>query len=105
MTKIQEPSILWEIVHMDWVTGLTPGGDRRYNACLMIVEIFSKTTIFLPCNKDDQAMYTVPLIWNRVISWMGVLRNIISDRDPKFTSELWTNCHQLFGKKLSFSTA
>ncbi|MBW0549329.1 hypothetical protein O181_089044 [Austropuccinia psidii MF-1] len=29
---------------------------------------------------------------------------MISDRDPKFTSELWTNLHQLFGKKLSFST-
>ncbi|MBW0562073.1 hypothetical protein O181_101788 [Austropuccinia psidii MF-1] len=27
------------------------------------------------------------------------------DRDPKFTSELWTNLHQLFGTKLSFSTA
>ncbi|MBW0574587.1 hypothetical protein O181_114302 [Austropuccinia psidii MF-1] len=31
--------------------------------------------------------------------------NIISDRDPKFTSALWTNLHQLFGTKLSFSTA
>ncbi|MBW0582292.1 hypothetical protein O181_122007 [Austropuccinia psidii MF-1] len=28
-----------------------------------------------------------------------------SDRDPKLTSELWTNLHQLFGTKLSFSTA
>ncbi|MBW0591041.1 hypothetical protein O181_130756, partial [Austropuccinia psidii MF-1] len=31
--------------------------------------------------------------------------NIISDRDPKFTSALWTNLHRLFGTKLSFSTA
>ncbi|MBW0556474.1 hypothetical protein O181_096189 [Austropuccinia psidii MF-1] len=30
--------------------------------------------------------------------------NIISDRDPKFTSALWTNLHRLFGTKLSFST-
>ncbi|MBW0559752.1 hypothetical protein O181_099467 [Austropuccinia psidii MF-1] len=28
MIKIQEPSRPWEIVHMDWVTGLPPGGDR-----------------------------------------------------------------------------
>ncbi|MBW0559493.1 hypothetical protein O181_099208 [Austropuccinia psidii MF-1] len=27
------------------------------------------------------------------------------DRDPKFTSALWTNFHNLFGTKLSFSTA
>ncbi|MBW0577350.1 hypothetical protein O181_117065, partial [Austropuccinia psidii MF-1] len=31
--------------------------------------------------------------------------NIISDRDPKFTSALWTNLHRFFGTKLSFSTA
>ncbi|MBW0472833.1 hypothetical protein O181_012548 [Austropuccinia psidii MF-1] len=30
---------------------------------------------------------------------------IDSDRDAKFTSALWTNIHQLFGTKLSFSTA
>ncbi|MBW0581126.1 hypothetical protein O181_120841 [Austropuccinia psidii MF-1] len=35
----------------------------------------------------------------------GIFTNIISDRDPKFTSALWTNIHQLFGTKLSFSTA
>ncbi|MBW0508060.1 hypothetical protein O181_047775 [Austropuccinia psidii MF-1] len=66
MIKIQEPSRPWEIVHMDWVTGLLPGGDRSYNASLVIVD---------------------------------------SNKDPKFTSALRKNLHQLFGTKLSFSTA
>ncbi|MBW0568432.1 hypothetical protein O181_108147 [Austropuccinia psidii MF-1] len=44
-------------------------------------------------------------IWNRVISHTGLFKNIISDRDPKFTSALWTNLHKLLGTKLSFSTA
>ncbi|MBW0583046.1 hypothetical protein O181_122761 [Austropuccinia psidii MF-1] len=90
---------------MDWVTGLPPGGDRRYHACLVIVDRFSKTEIFLPCHKVDTAIYTTLLIWNRVVSWTRIFTNIISDRDPKFTSALWTNLHQLFGTKLSFSTA
>ncbi|MBW0548056.1 hypothetical protein O181_087771 [Austropuccinia psidii MF-1] len=30
---------------------------------------------------------------------------VISDRDPKFTSALWTKPHQLFRAKLSSSTA
>ncbi|MBW0486931.1 hypothetical protein O181_026646 [Austropuccinia psidii MF-1] len=47
---------------MDWVTGLPPGGDRSYNACLVIVDRFSKTPIFLPCHKDDTAMDTALLI-------------------------------------------
>ncbi|MBW0494044.1 hypothetical protein O181_033759 [Austropuccinia psidii MF-1] len=67
MIKIQEPRRPWEIVHMDWVTGLPPGGDRCYNACLVIVDRFSKTTIFTQCHKDDTAMDTALLICNRVI--------------------------------------
>ncbi|MBW0515386.1 hypothetical protein O181_055101 [Austropuccinia psidii MF-1] len=105
MIKIQEPRRPLEIVHMDWVTGLPPGGERNYNALLVIVDRFSKIPIFLPCHKDDTAMDTALLILNRVISWTGIFTNIISDRDPEFTSATWTNIHQLFRTKLSFSTA
>ncbi|MBW0521242.1 hypothetical protein O181_060957 [Austropuccinia psidii MF-1] len=105
MIKIQEPSKPWEIVLTDWVTGLPPGGDRGYNAFLVIVNRFSKTPLFLPCHKDDTAMDTALLRCNRVVSWTGIFTKIISDRDPKFISSLWTNLHQLFGKKVSFFTA
>ncbi|MBW0535768.1 hypothetical protein O181_075483 [Austropuccinia psidii MF-1] len=50
-------------------------------------------------------MDTALLIWNRVVSWTRIFINIISDRDPKFTSALGTNIHELFGTKLSFSIA
>ncbi|MBW0463061.1 hypothetical protein O181_002776 [Austropuccinia psidii MF-1] len=89
---------------MDWVTALPPGGDKSYNACLVIVDRYRKTRIFLPCHKDDTAMDTSLLIWNSVISHTGLFKNIISNRDPKFTSALWTNLHKLLGTKLSFST-
>ncbi|MBW0503416.1 hypothetical protein O181_043131 [Austropuccinia psidii MF-1] len=105
MIKIQAPRRPWEIFHIDWVTGLPPGGDRSYNAFQVIVEGFSKTPIFLPCHKDDTAMDTYLLIWNRVVSCTGIFTNIISQRDPRFISELWKNLHQVFGTKLSFSIA
>ncbi|MBW0565153.1 hypothetical protein O181_104868 [Austropuccinia psidii MF-1] len=79
MIQIQEPKSPCKIFHMDWVTSLPPGGDRSFNACLVLFE--------------------------RVISHTGLIQNIISDRDPKFTSALWKNIHNLFGTKLSFSTA
>ncbi|MBW0521861.1 hypothetical protein O181_061576 [Austropuccinia psidii MF-1] len=102
--QILEPKSPWEIVHMDWVTALPPG-DRSYNACLVLVGRYSKTPMFLPFHKDDTAMDTAIIIWNKAISHTGLFQNIISDRDPKFTSALWTNLHNLFGRKLSFSTA
>ncbi|MBW0583680.1 hypothetical protein O181_123395 [Austropuccinia psidii MF-1] len=78
MIKIQEPSRPCEIVHMDWVTGLPPGGERSYNACLVTVDRFSNTPIFSPCHKDDTAMDTALLIWNRLVSWTGIFTNIIT---------------------------
>ncbi|MBW0522150.1 hypothetical protein O181_061865 [Austropuccinia psidii MF-1] len=105
MIQIQEPKSPWEIVHMDWVIALPPGGDRSYNAFLVLIERYRKTPMFLPCHKDDTAMETAIMIWNKVISHTGLFQNIISDRVPKFTSALWTNIHNQFGAKLSFSTA
>ncbi|MBW0520177.1 hypothetical protein O181_059892 [Austropuccinia psidii MF-1] len=105
MTQIQEPKSPWEIVHMDWVTAFPLGGDRSYNACLVLVDRYRKTPMFLPCHKDDTGMNTAIIIWNKAIRHTGLLQNIMSDRDPKFTSALWTNLHNLFGTKLSFSTA
>ncbi|MBW0526649.1 hypothetical protein O181_066364 [Austropuccinia psidii MF-1] len=50
-------------------------------------------------------MDTALLIWNRVIPNTGLLKNIISDRDPKLTSALWNNLQKLLSKKLPFSKA
>ncbi|MBW0537827.1 hypothetical protein O181_077542 [Austropuccinia psidii MF-1] len=50
-------------------------------------------------------MNTALFIENRVTAYTGLFQNIISDRDPKFTSALWTNLHKLLGTKLSLSTA
>ncbi|MBW0482516.1 hypothetical protein O181_022231 [Austropuccinia psidii MF-1] len=105
MIQIQEPKYPWEIVHMDWRTDLPPGGGRSYNACPVLADRYRKTPIFLPYHKDDTAMDTAIMIYNKVISHTGLDQNIISDRHPKFTSALWTNLHNLFGTQLSFSTA
>ncbi|MBW0526251.1 hypothetical protein O181_065966 [Austropuccinia psidii MF-1] len=90
---------------MDLATELCQSGDKSYNSCLVVLDRYSKTLIFLPCHKDDTAMHTALLLWSRVISHTGLFNNIISDRDYKFTSALWTNIHILFGTKLLFSTA
>ncbi|MBW0467000.1 hypothetical protein O181_006715 [Austropuccinia psidii MF-1] len=80
MIHIQEPKPPWQVVHMDWVTALPPSGQKSYNA--------------------DTAMDTALVLWSRVISHTGLSKNIMSDRDPKFKSALWTNLHRLFGTKL-----
>ncbi|MBW0507616.1 hypothetical protein O181_047331 [Austropuccinia psidii MF-1] len=105
MIHIEEPKSPCKVVHMEWVTALPLSGEKCYNACLVIVDRYSKTPIFLSCHKDETAMDTALLLWSRVISHPGLFKNIISERYLKFTSALWTNLHRVFGTKLSFSTA
>ncbi|MBW0502638.1 hypothetical protein O181_042353 [Austropuccinia psidii MF-1] len=90
---------------MDWVTALPVDGEKRYNAYLAIVDSYRKNPISLPSHRYEKDMDNALLIWNRAISHTGLLKSIISNIEPKFTSALWTNLPTLLGTKLSFSTA
>ncbi|MBW0557572.1 hypothetical protein O181_097287 [Austropuccinia psidii MF-1] len=79
MIQIQEPNSPCEIVHMDWVTALPPGGDRSYNEFLVLVDRYRKTPIFLPCHKDSTTMDTAIMICNKVIRYTGLSQNIMSE--------------------------
>ncbi|MBW0490060.1 hypothetical protein O181_029775 [Austropuccinia psidii MF-1] len=81
LQHIEEPKHQWETINMDW------------------------SVRCLPCHKEDKEMDTALLFWNNIISTCGVPKIIISDRDPKFTSEVWNNLYDMLGKKPSFSTA
>ncbi|MBW0553882.1 hypothetical protein O181_093597, partial [Austropuccinia psidii MF-1] len=94
LQRIEEPKHPWETINMDWVTGLVPGGKEKFNYCLIRVDWFRKIMGCLPCHKEDTVMDTALLFKNNIISTCGVLE-IIGDRDPKFTSELWTNLYEM----------
>ncbi|MBW0485153.1 hypothetical protein O181_024868 [Austropuccinia psidii MF-1] len=105
LQNIEEPKHPWETINMDWVTGIFPGGKENFNACLIIIYRFRKSVGCLPCHKEDTAMDTFLLFWNDIISTCGVPKILISDRDPRFMSEFWTNLYQMLGTKLAFSKA
>ncbi|MBW0541122.1 hypothetical protein O181_080837 [Austropuccinia psidii MF-1] len=87
---------------MVWVTGLVPGGKENLNACLVIVDRYSKSMRSLSCNKEYTAIDTAFLLCNKIIATCGVPKIIISDRNPQFTSEFWTNLYDMLGTKMAF---
>ncbi|MBW0525375.1 hypothetical protein O181_065090 [Austropuccinia psidii MF-1] len=89
---------------MDWVTELFPGGKENFNSCILIADRFNKSMRCLPCHKEDTAMDSSLLFGNNITSTCGVPKIIISDRDPKFTSEFWTDLYEILGTNLAFST-
>ncbi|MBW0498404.1 hypothetical protein O181_038119 [Austropuccinia psidii MF-1] len=105
LQHIEEPKHPWEAINMDWVTGLVPGRKENFNSCLIMVNKYRKSVRCLPCPNEDTAMYTALLFWNNIIATCGLPNIIISDMDPKFTSEIWTNLCDILGKKHAVYTA
>ncbi|MBW0555146.1 hypothetical protein O181_094861 [Austropuccinia psidii MF-1] len=91
LQHIEELKHPWEAINMDWVAGLVPGGKENFDSCLFIADRYSKSVTSFPFHKEDTPMGTTLLFWNNIIATCGVPRIIISDRDPKFTSESWTH--------------
>ena len=45
------------------------------------------------------------LFYKYVVKCFGVLADIVSDRDTRFTSRFWTTLFNVMGAELKFSTA
>jgi hypothetical protein len=105
MQEIQKPTKPWEIINMDFVTGLPPAGDLSYNSALVVVCRLTKKAKFIPCHKDIDAKGVAHLWWKYALNECGLPSAIISDRDPKFTSEFWTSLMRICGCDLKLSTA
>ena len=90
---------------MDFVTGLPPAGDLSYNSALVVVCRLTKKAKFIPCHKDIDAKGVAHLWWKYALNECGLPSAIISDRDPKFTSEFWTSLMRICGCDLKLSTA
>ncbi|MBW0478166.1 hypothetical protein O181_017881 [Austropuccinia psidii MF-1] len=58
LQHIEEPKHPWETINMKWVTGLVPGGKENFNACLVIVDRYSKSLRCFSCHKEDTEMDT-----------------------------------------------
>jgi transposase InsO family protein len=90
---------------MDFVTGLPIVGKYDYNAVLVVSCRYSRAIVLCPTTKDADAEQTARVFVQHALVVSGLPRVIISDRDPKFTSDFWQTLHARLGTKLSMSTA
>jgi len=98
------PSDRWEIVTMDFVTGL-PMTEEGFDAIFVVTCKLSKRIRLIPTFKDASAVDTASLFFSHIVKLHGLPRGIISDRDAKFTSAFWEQLFERFGTQLSMSTA
>ena len=98
------PEWKWDDITMDFVVGLprTPSGK---NSVWVIVDRLTKSAHFLPVNNTDSLGKLTRLYVKEVVRLHGIPKSIVSDRDPRFTSQFWKSLQAALGTKLKFSTA
>jgi hypothetical protein len=98
------PGAPWRTITMDLITDL-PETDKGHDSVVVFVDKLTKMTHIAPCNKTISAEEFADVYLANVVRLHGFQEAIISDRDPRWTSEFWRQVCKLFETKLKFSTA
>ncbi|OWY99387.1 LOW QUALITY PROTEIN: reverse transcriptase [Phytophthora megakarya] len=98
------PTEVWRSVSMDFVFGLQPDVNRR-TGVLVFVDRFSKMVHLIPVTSTVTAEGSAAHFVDSVFRLRRLPDSIVSEHDPRFTSEVWTELFKLLGTKLTMSTA
>jgi hypothetical protein len=60
---------------------------------------------FIPTKESATAQETRRLLFTHMFKHHGLLKDIVSDQDPKFTSKFWRALWKHMGSKLKMNTS
>ncbi|RVW60237.1 Transposon Ty3-I Gag-Pol polyprotein [Vitis vinifera] len=82
-----------------------PRTRSKKNGVWVIVDRLTKSTHFLAMKTTDSMNSLAKLYIQEIVRLHGIPISIVSDRDPKFTSQFWQSLQRALGTQLNFSTA
>jgi transposase InsO family protein len=104
LNSIPIPERPFEVISMDFITELpmTKGG---YDNVLVIVDKLTKYAIFIPTTTEIDEVSTAKLFFKHVVTHFGLPRQIITDRDSKWSGNFWEELCKIMGMTRSLTTA
>ena len=88
LQPLEVPEWKWDSISMDFVTGL-PSTPKGHDAIWVIVDRLTKSAHFVPINISFPVPRLVEIYIQTIVKLHGVPSSIVSDRDPRFTSDFW----------------
>ncbi|GMF11858.1 unnamed protein product [Phytophthora lilii] len=98
------PPECWQSISMDFVFGFPPDAKRR-TGVVVFVDRFSKMFHLATVLAEVKAAQTARLFVDMVFRHHGMPRDMVYNRDPRFTARFWQEVLILLGTQLSMSTA
>jgi hypothetical protein len=104
LQALEIPNTRWDTVTMDLITQL-PRTSSGNDAIVVLVDKFSKMVHYVATTTTVTAEKLAEIFLNNVVKYHGIPKNLVSDRDPRFTSKFWQCLFKALGTKLKMSTA
>ena len=105
MQPIYSPPVPFHTITIDFVLAL-PLSVEGYDSAMSVTCKFSKRITLAPGKTTWKALdWAVAMLERLELGDWGLPKVILSDRDPKFLSELWTALFERLHVKLLYSTA
>ena len=89
---------------MDFIIGL-PRTRKLHDSIMVVVDKLTKDAHFIPLKTTHKAADVADIFLREARHLHGIPKMIVSNRDPKFTSNLWKGLFKGFRTNLNFSTA
>ena len=90
------PKWKWDNITMDFVIGL-PRTRSKKNGVWVIVDHLTKSAHFLAMKITDPMNSLAKLYIQEVVRLHGIPLSIVSNRNPKFTSQFWQSLQRALG--------
>ncbi|GJW21976.1 reverse transcriptase domain-containing protein [Tanacetum coccineum] len=84
---------------MDFITKL-PKTSNEHDTIWVIVDRLTKSAHFIPTRETDSMETITRLYIKEIVSWHGVPKSIISNRDSHFTSRFWQSLQSALGRSI-----
>ena len=97
------PAGVWESIGLDFIEGLPPSSGKH--CILVVIDRLSKNAHFLALSHPYTTLDVAKTYMDQVFRLHGMPKDITSDRDPTFLSEVWREMFRVHGVDLNFSTA
>ena len=97
------PTQPWEFISLDFMD--LPPTTQGHDCLLTVVDCLSNYIHAIPTTRTVSASDTVDLLLQHVIKLHGIPKGLVSDRDARFTSDVWQQLWTKLGSKLLMTTA
>jgi hypothetical protein len=89
---------------MDFITGL-PRIGKQHESIMVVMDKLKKAAHFISLKTTHKVADVANIFMKEVARLHGIPKTIVSDRDPKFTSNLWKGLFKGLRTNLNFSIA